>query len=251
MHSAQLSYGQQHGLLGNLFPHSIALRFSGRADGNMSFTHGDTSAAPANRRRFLEGSGIDASRLVCARQVHGDAVSAVTEADMGRGAFDADGAIADTDALITDRRRVPLAVFTADCLSIFLYDAQQQVIGLVHAGWRGTRENIAGKTVQAMMKTYDCLPENIYAGFGPAIRSCCYRVGDEFAGVFKHGLVQRDNGWYFDLVRANTEQLRRREIKQANIFDCSICTSCRHDEYFSYRKDGGSCGRAMAVLMIR
>ncbi|HQO38111.1 MAG TPA: peptidoglycan editing factor PgeF [Candidatus Omnitrophota bacterium] len=242
---------EQHGLIGNLFPHSITMRFSGRADGNMSLTHGDTAGSLDNRRRFLQAAGIDASRLVCARQVHGDAVACVTEADIGRGAADQTEALPDTDALITDRRRVPLAVFTADCLSIFLYDAQQQVIGLAHAGWRGTKENIAGKTVQAMMKHYDCMPENIYAGFGPSIRGCCYRVGEEVAGSFKHGLVRRENTCYLDLVRENIAQLRRREVKHGNIFDCSICTFCGNEQYFSYRREGTACGRAMAVLMIR
>jgi len=131
-----------------------------------------------------------------------------------------------------------------------LYDAQQQVIGLAHAGWRGTRDNIAGKAVLAMMKEYDCRPENIYVGFGPGIRSCCYGVGEEFTAIFQHGLIRRNNLLYFDLIKANTEQLLSREIKQANIFDCSICTSCCHDEYFSYRSDGSSGGRAMAVLMM-
>jgi len=133
---------------------------------------------------------------------------------------------------------------------LFLYDAQQQVIGLAHAGWRGTRDNIAGKAVLAMMKEYDCRPENIYVGFGPGIRSCCYGVGEEFTAIFQHGLIRRNNLLYFDLIKANTEQLLSREIKQANIFDCSICTSCCHDEYFSYRSDGSSGGRAMAVLMM-
>lgn len=251
MHSSPLVQERRQGLLGNLFPHSIILRFSNRLDGNMSLSYGDTNSSRDNRQRFLQEAGIDASRLVCAKQVHGDAVALITDGDSGSGARDAESAIPYTDALITDRRRVPLAVFTADCLSVFLYDAQRQAIGLVHAGWRGTKENIVGKTVQAMMKHYDCQPENIYAGFGPSIRGCCYRVGEEFADMFKHGLVRRDNGYYLDLVRVNAEQLRRREVKQANIFDCSICTLCRHEEYFSYRREGGACGRTMSVLMMR
>ena len=251
MNSALSIQERQTYLFGNLFPHSIALKVSGRQDGNMSFSHGDTAASLANRRRFLQDSGIDVSRLVCCKQVHGDTVACVSAADAGRGSQDAEGAIPDTDSLITDRRRVALAVLTADCLPVFLYDAQKQVIGLAHAGWRGTQQNITGKTVHAMMKEYDCQPDDIYAGFGPAIRSCCYRVGEEFTDRFKHGLVQRDNGYFLDLVRINTDQLLRREVKRANIFDCSLCTACRSEDHFSYRMEGPSCGRFMAVLMIR
>jgi YfiH family protein len=238
-------------LFGNLFPHSISLGFTSRQDGNMSFSHGDASDTRSNRERFLQQHNIDASRLVCARQVHGDSVTCVSAADAGRGWDTDDTSIPDSDALITDRRRVPLAVFTADCLPVFLYDAQNQVIALVHAGWRGTQENIAGKTVHAMMKHYGCQPENIYAGFGPAIRGCCYEVGEEFTGRFKHGLICREERYYLDLVKANKEQLRSREVKTSNMFDSGICTVCRNDEYFSYRREGTSCARAMSVLAIR
>jgi polyphenol oxidase len=251
MNNQLLAKESQVYLFGNLFPHSISLCFSSRRDGNMSFAHGDTTGTFHNRERFLQESRIDLQHLVCAQQVHGDAVFCVAAADAGRGARSHEGAVPDTDALITGVRRIPLAVFAADCLPVFLYDAQKQVIGLVHAGWRGTKENIVGKTIHAMMKQYGSSPDDIYAGFGPAIRSCCYEVGAEFADRFRHGLVHRDGRQYLDLVRINTEQLRRRDIKQANIFDCAICTSCLNDEYFSYRREGASCGRSMAVLMIR
>jgi YfiH family protein len=238
-------------LFGNLFPHSLFLKYSSRQDGTMSFAHGDVGAVMENRKAFLRDSGVDAQRLVCARQVHGEKITCVTVSDAGRGADSQESAFADTDALITDRRRVPIAVFTADCLPVFLYDAQKQVIGLVHAGWRGTKENITGKTVHAMMKQYDCQPDDIYAGFGPAIRSCCYQVGEEFCDRFKHGLVNKDGSLYLDLVKINTQQLIRREVKRANIFDSSICTACGNDGYFSYRREGQSSGRGIAVLMIR
>jgi YfiH family protein len=251
MNSQLLATESQAYLFGNLFPHSLFLKYSGRQDGTMSFVHGDGLNVLENRRRFLEPSGIDAGRLVCARQVHGERIACVTAADAGRGADSPESAFADTDALITDRRRVPLAIFTADCLPVFLYDAQKQVIGLVHAGWRGIKENLTGKTVHAMMKQYNCQPDDIYAGFGPAIRRCCYQVGEEFADRFKSGLVEHDGKLHLDLVKINTEQLLRRGVKRLNIFDSAICTACGNEDYFSYRRQGQSSGRGMAVLMIR
>ena len=251
MNNPLLAKESQAYLFGNLLPHSISLGFTSRFDGNMSSVFGDKEGALDNRQRFLQAGRIDPTRLVCAQQVHGDAVACVTAADAGRGAQSHQQAIPDTDALVTNTRRLPLGIFFADCLPVFLYDAQKQVIALVHAGWRGTRMNITGKTVQAMMKQYGSVPDDIYAGFGPAIRGCCYEVGEEFTDRFRHGLVRRDNRLYLDLVRINTEQLRRRDVKQANIFDCSICTFCGNEEHFSFRREGASCGRSMAVLMIR
>ncbi|MCU0650674.1 MAG: peptidoglycan editing factor PgeF [Candidatus Omnitrophica bacterium] len=240
--SSQVLTARRSYLFGNLFPHSLALGFTGRNDGNMSFSSGDTSQTSTSRADFLNAFGADESRLVCARQVHGDTVVCVDSSDTD---------IPDCDALITGRRRLPLAVFTADCLPVFLYDAQRQVVAIVHAGWRGTRANIAGKTVQAMMKQFGCQPEDIYAGFGPAIRSCCYEVGEEFRDFFKTGVSEKDGKYFFDLAAANKEQLRKREIKEENIFDSRICTSCRNEEYFSYRREGGSCGRSMSVVFLR
>jgi YfiH family protein len=251
MNSELLAAESQAYLFGNLFPHSLFLKYSNRQDGTMSLVHGQQHTAMDNRRAFLQGTGADAGRLVCARQVHGERIACVSAADAGRGADSPESAFADTDALITDRRRLPLAIFTADCLPVFLYDAQKQVIGLVHAGWRGTKDNITGKTVHAMMENYGCQPENIYAGFGPAIRGCCYEVGSEFKDRFDHGLAQKDDSLYLDLARVNTEQLLRREVKRLNIFDSAVCTVCGSDGYFSYRREGQSSGRGMAVLMIR
>jgi len=119
MNSIPLSEEQQKGSLNNLFPHSIALLFSNRHDGNMSFCHGEMASVLANRKIFAK-EGIDASGLVCAKQSHGNTVAVVTEADAGKGAFDAESAIPGVDALITNRRKVPLAVFTADCLPVFV-----------------------------------------------------------------------------------------------------------------------------------
>jgi hypothetical protein len=238
-------------LFSNLFPHSITMGFSGRHDGNMSFSHGDCRDSRINRQRFLQGLDIEASRLVCVKQVHGDSIACVTGSDAGRGWDDPGRSIPDTDALITGQRRVALSIMTADCLSVFLYDAQNGVIGLVHAGWRGTFGNITGKTVQAMMKTFDCRPENIYAGFGPSMRGCCYEVGEEFAERFTYGLISKDGRFYLDLAAVNTRQLLSREIKRENIFDSGVCTSCNGGDCFSYRREKDSAGRSMSVIMMR
>jgi len=103
--------------------------FSSRYEGNMSLSYGDTRDSLNNRENFLAGLGINYKDLVCAQQVHGNQVLYVTEKDKGKGALDYHTAIADTDALVTDKKNLPLAVFTADCLSVFLYDPSTPAIG--------------------------------------------------------------------------------------------------------------------------
>ena len=126
--------------LGNLNDANQISAFSPYFFKNMSLFYGDTREALSNRKNFLNSLGIDYQYLVCAQQVHSSYVRYAREEDKGKGALSYDRAIADTDALITDRRNLPLAVFTADCLSVFLYDAVTPAVGLVHAGWRSSKK---------------------------------------------------------------------------------------------------------------
>ena len=237
--------------LGNLNDANQISAFSPYFFKNMSLFYGDTREALSNRKNFLNSLGIDYQYLVCAQQVHSSYVRYAREEDKGKGALSYDRAIADTDALITDRRNLPLAVFTADCLSIFLYDSLTPAIGLIHAGWRSTKENIAACVIQLMQKQFNTRPESLQVGFGPAIRSCCYEVTSELNDFFPYNLIKRDNRYYLDLIQINKNELLDLGVKENNILDPQICTSCRNKEFFSYRKEGNTCGRTMSVIMLK
>jgi len=231
------------------FPNLICA-FSRRPDRNMSLIYGDTRDSLDNRKAYLSGLDIDYRSLVAAKQVHASNIRYVDERDSGSGAITYGTAIEGTDSLVTDKKFVPLAIFSADCLSIFLYDPGQAAVGLVHAGWRSTREGIAAKTVKFMQGRFGTEPQGLHAAFGPAIRSCCYEVGDDFKGHFACGLAERDSSLYLDLGKINKEALMDSGLKEENIFDPGICTSCRRDDFFSYRREGPSCGRIMSVAML-
>lgn len=217
----------------------------------MSLRHGETTGARDNRRVFLEGLGIDSSRIVCCQQVHGDLIRCVTEADCGSGALSDDTALPGTDGLLTDRADVPLAIFTADCLSIALYDLRVQAAGLVHAGWRGTKAAIAAKAVALMRSRFSSRASDLCVEFGPAIRKCCYEVGAEFTDFFDYGLSPAGSRWHLDLAAVNKKQLLEAGVDPQKIADGGVCTSCNHREFFSFRKEGESCGRTMSVVMLK
>jgi YfiH family protein len=189
--------------------------------------------------------------LVCAEQIHDNKIKYVELQDLGKGALIYDTCIKGVDALITDNKDIPLAIFTADCLSVFLYDRGAPAIGLVHAGWRGTKENITPGTLQLMLHQFNSKISDVYVGFGPAIRECCYEVGKEFFELFPDNLYERDNRYYLDLVKINKRQLLDLGVRQENILDSGICTSCSNDKFFSYRKEGNACARMMSVIMLR
>jgi hypothetical protein len=217
----------------------------------MSLVYGDTTDSLENRRNFLKKLGIDYQDLVCAKQVHGGRTAYVRETERGKGALSFENALEDVDALITDKRNLPLAVFTADCLTIFLYDPVGVSIGIIHAGWRSTRENIAAKTIQLMQKKFNTETRTLYVGFGPAIRCCCYEVQEELIRYFPDNFLKRDGHYYLDLVGINKRQLLDLGIKDINISDSKICTSCQNKEFFSYRREGKNCGRMMSVIMLK
>lgn len=232
-------------------PENPIYAFSTRASGNMSLCYGETKSALENRQNFLEVLDIDYRNLVCGRQVHGSQVREIQKTDRGKGALSYDTALADTDALITREHHLPLAVFTADCLSIFLYDPKATAIGLVHAGWRSTRGHIVEKAIKLMQDRFRTEPGDLRANFGPAIRSCCYVVAEDFVDYFPRDLIRKDNRYYLDLAEINKKELQNLGVKEENISDCGICTSCRNQEFFSYRKEGSSSGRMISVIMLK
>ena len=224
--------------------------FSSRPFQNMSLHHGDTRHSLKNREHFLGSMGVDYRDLVCGQQVHSDHIRRVTEEDRGRGALSHETSLPETDALITDKKNLPLAIFTADCLSVFLYDPLTPAIGLVHAGWRGCKENISGKTVAYMRQAFQTRPGCLRAGFGPAIRDCCYEVGPDFQNCFPEGLLERGGRTFLDLSAVNRRQLMNAGVLPEHITSADLCTSCRNDLLFSFRREGPGCGRLMSVIML-
>jgi YfiH family protein len=219
--------------------------------GNMSLVYGDTAGALSNRENFLRKLNVDHRNLVMAEQVHGSKVAQVTGRDRGKGTLSYDMVLAGVDALVTEERNLPLAVFTADCLPIFLYDRQIPAIGLVHAGWRGTKENIVARTISLMERGFKSRPQDLIAGFGPSIKKCCYEVGREFQKYFTNGLIERNGSYFLDLAGINTKQLLEAGVQRRNILDPGICTACRNNEFFSFRRQGISCGRMISVIMLK
>ena len=234
-----------------IFQDELIAGFSDRLSGNMSLNYGDIRGSLANRRSFLENLGINYRGLICAKQVHSANIKRAGLLQQGNGALTDETALEDTDAIITNENNLPIAIFSADCLSIFLYDPVSRSIGLVHAGWRGTGANIASKTIAAMQTEFNSRPEDMRVLLGPAIRSCCYQVKEDLQDKFPEWVSRKGENFFLDLAGSNKEQLVRSRVDPEKIADCFICTSCQNAEYFSFRKEASSCGRIMSVMMLK
>jgi hypothetical protein len=165
--------------------------------------------------------------------------------------------LAQADGMVTDRADTPLTMRFADCTPLLFYDPVKGVIGMAHAGWRGTVAGVGANTVRTMAQTYGCKPRDIRACIGPSIGPARYQVGEEVvAAVQEHfgttdSLIRRDPAdrtAYLDLWAANKLDLQRAGVEQIEV--AGICTAEHTDEFFSHRAEKGRTGRFGAVLSL-
>ena len=158
------------------------------------------------------------------------------------------------DAIITNKPNVTLMMRFADCVPIFLFDPINRVIGISHAGWIGTINKIAGKTVQKMRHYFGTKPNNIHAAIGPSIGPDHYVVGKEviekvelsFGDMADQVIINNQSKSYFNLWQANHMVLTEAGVN--NIEIAGICTNCNLDDWYSHRGEHGKTGRFGAVI---
>ena len=193
--------------------------------------------------------------LVSLRQVHGDRVvifdgniQKVEEVWREEG-----------DSLITRSPGFALGVFTADCLPIFLYDPQKEAIGIVHAGWRGTAKGVTGKALEGMKASFLCRSADILAAMGPCIGPCCYEVDRPVQRAFVEAGFswdsishpRREGKWSLDLHLANSLLLKAAGVREENIEILKLCTSCKAETFYSYRKGDKTRGRQLNFIALK
>ena len=272
-----------------------------------STKHGASNGSPYYHKEVLEQLGLEDKILVQPQQVHeakigiigaedckiideaGDVIQAwgrdeegsVIEAWSQGGKMVAESAGAcsqrmnhirfpRTDGAITNQKGILLTTVHADCLPVWLYDEENQAIGLVHAGWRGTLAGIAPKAVKLMQETYGSDPAKIKAAIGPGISMCCFETGPEVIEAFREEWdfadfyaetaedhfgddeipESADGKYYIDLKGINTEELLEAGLQLENIEISRHCTHCEPDTFASYRREGGTYMRMGAGICL-
>ncbi len=234
--------------------HCVSERANGQPlEGSLALHTGqDAEQIRANRSKVAEYFGEPPVACIAALQVHGDRVHAVDRPDP-RG-WDALDQTFEADALITHLPHVVLTILTADCVPILLHDPVRHVIGAVHAGWRGTQQEIARKTIAKMGQLYGTNPKDLIVGIGPAIGGCCYEVGDEVAEYFTaypDAVTHKGDGTHLlDTKQVNAMQLEALGVPRVQIEISPYCTACDVDRFFSYRAEQGTVGRFMSCIML-
>lgn len=197
------------------------------------------------RERF----GIEAPLSTC-HQVHGTTIRRIEPAGQWRELEACDG-------LWSDEPRSALAIKVADCIAVVMLDRVSGVSLAFHAGWRGAAAGIVTRSLEAASAESQFTAANASAWIGPAIRQCCFEVGEEVIDAIGQGRhlspaqVDRSRGErpYLDLAGVVVDELRAAGVPGDSIHDFGACTRCS-GSFHSYRRDPSRGGRNLAVIAV-
>jgi len=198
-----------------------------------------------NRQKLCKAFGLDISSLKFVKQIHSNRVIILNNGNDVFGVPEADGQI-------TNNKSVFLCVHVADCVPLFLYDPIKKVIGMLHAGWRGTLAKIAFVGVKSMSAKFNCKPSDIHAWIGPCIDVCCFVVGrdifEQFDNVFgSDNIALSKVTLRINLKELNKEQLIQAGLPPDNISTSEHCTRCVK-MLCSYRREGNNVSHMLGFI---
>jgi YfiH family protein len=198
---------------------------------------------------------IDIKDIVETDQTHTNNIKYVDESYKGRAMKDP--VYTDIDGIYTDKKNLALMSFHADCNAVFFYDPVKKLIGLSHAGWRGTITDIGGKMVKALMEM-GSNPSDLKAAISPSLCQDCFEVDKDVADMFisadsnyKDFMITRGDKYHFDLWGINKYNMIKAGMDEKNIEIAGLCTKCRNDLFFSHRGQKGKRGLMEGVIMMK
>jgi YfiH family protein len=205
---------------------------------NLGFSTDDDRANVEENRRLLCRQ-LGAESVTTIRQVHGARAIETREP----------GVAGSGDVLVTRRTDLALAVSTADCLGVVLWDEHRQGLAVIHAGWRGV---LLGSVQSGLKWLRTQLPDSdLRAAIGPGIRHCCFEVGHEVATLFPAQHVRNTSPRpHLDLAGVVHDRLVEAGLDTGSIFDLDACTACNPEFFFSHRRDRGQTGRHWAIARL-
>lgn len=241
--------------------HAFTTRLGGVSRGdfaslNLGANRGDDPAAVReNYRRLCALMGVGIDDMAVTRQVHGNAVRIVTQADrhrcLGPVPYEADG-------IVTRVKGLPILCMVADCVPVLLWDGVNGVAGAIHCGWRSSVADIL-KNALEQMQTLGAKASCVRAAIGPAIGACCFETDDDVPRAIDRylsgdtdGLFTRrpDGKTLVDLRAANARRLIQLGVTPENIDISTECTMCSHEKYWSHRYTKGRRGSQGAVIVL-
>ena len=232
--------------------HGVFTRLGGESGGvlqglNLSFSVGDQAGrVAANRKRVRDLLNLPS--LTSLRQVHGTEAVIISN---GRGLDrTATPETESGDILLTDNRGIGLMIKQADCQAVMLYDPKHKALANMHCGWRGNARGVILAGIKKMRAVYGTDPADLLAAVGPSLGPCCAEFIHYQEELPREAWQYQVRPFYFDLWGWSRDQLLAAGVKAGNIEIAGICTSCRTDEFYSYRKENktGRFGSVIGLL---
>lgn len=221
---------------------------------NVGFhVHDSRADVTMNRNRIASKIHFPIDSWVCGEQVHQTNIQLVSEADKGKGAADNSSAIKGVDGLITNRPGILCTAFFADCVPLFFYDPSTSFIGIAHAGWRGTVNQMAKHMVEAI-QAQGSDPANLLVTIGPCISEEYYEVDEKVVNQIpekykKNAVVPNGKQRFLlDLKQLHVDILLQAGVLRNNIDVTNYCTYRDETLFFSHRRDYGKTGRMLGFI---
>ena len=219
----------------------------------------------SNYKNLCDNIGLDYRNLVKGIQKHTNNVTTVyskinkDEPDFNMKEYE------NIDGLITNKKNIVLSTTSADCISLLFFDPVKKVIANTHSGWKGTLQRISIKTVEKMVKEFNCKKEDIIVCICPSIRKCHFEVEKNVKNMFlkefkelgeenlEEIIEEKVVGkkWNIDTVLINKIILKNIGIKEENIIDSKICTMCNPGILHSYRAEKENYGLNTALIELK
>lgn len=219
----------------------------------------DNVRVEANLQQLCTALGIQRDMLYYPHQVHGKDILVVDEAFTALPHAEQLAALDGVDAIITHVPGIAIAVTTADCVPVVLYDAEHHAVAAIHAGWRGTAQEIVRHTIDRMKQLYGTDSAHLQAGIAPCIGVEAYEVGNEVVDALRSAgfdinsitIRNRSTGkMHIDLAAANADLLLRCGVELDHIEVCGICTYRNSRDFYSVRALGSETGRFLTGIML-
>lgn len=206
-----------------------------------------------NRKKLTEKISMPIDNWICGEQTHETNVMKVDQTSKGRGATSYETSLSNIDSLITNEKGILCTALFADCVPLYFFDPISGYIGIAHAGWKGTINKIAKKTIEKLFAN-GVKPYDLQVVIGPSISKENYEVDDGIISKLNNNYIEKcvtkkeNNRYLLDLKQLNVEILLQNGIHSNNIDITSFCTFANEDLFFSHRRDHGKTGRMLGFI---
>jgi len=214
----------------------------GKGANSVEYSGGGIEVRFKEKMLIYKATGILPEHIVMLDQVHGKDIIEILKRPETNEPF-----VAQADGFITSVHGVCLVIRTADCVPVFLYDADNGVVLALHSGWRGCAQNITAEGIKLLFHK-GTKPASLFVLVLPSIGPQSYEIGQDVASQFNGYVITKEGKQYLNMWQHIKDTALQLSIPEQNIYISNMCTYQNNTEFFSYRK--GDNGRNLNFVYL-